>query len=123
MTDMEERVLTLAGTIAGEGAEEALLAPLCAAAVRYWEGRLRDGVSLQDCGEAFPCAAAFTAAADTALGRSGGAVASFTAGEVSLHGRGAADSAQLARNLRLTAERLMAPYIRPEDFACKGVRG
>lgn len=122
MREMEERILTLA-RIAAPEAEEPLLTALCAAAGRYWEDRLRPGLSPEDCGQAFPCAAAFTAAADASLGQSGGGLASVTAGEISLRGRGAADSAALAEGMRQAAERLMAPYAEAEDFAFRGVRG
>ena len=121
---MRERILELALAAAGGGeAERVLLEPLCAAAELAWQGRLRRGVSLGDCGEALACAAAFTAAADLAAGRGGGAVSAFTAGDLSIKGRGAAEAASLAQGLRRTAEALMAPYAETEDFCFKGVRG
>lgn len=120
---MEDRILALARAAAGGAAEEPLLAPLCAAAGWYWEGRLREGLAAEDCGEAFPCAAAFTAAADLLAGGNGGFVESFRAGEISVKGRGAAETAAQAQNLRQTAERLMAPFAVPEDFSFQGVRG
>ena len=61
---MGERILELA--LAAGGGDRALLEPLCNAAVRAWTARLREGLTAEDCGEAFPCAAAFTAAADLA---------------------------------------------------------
>lgn len=123
MTAMEDRILALARAAAGGAAEETLLASLCAAARRYWEGRLREGLAAEDCGEAFPCAAAFTAAADLLAGGNGGFVESFRAGEISVKGRGAEETAAQARSLRRTAERLMAAFAAPEDFAFQGVRG
>ena len=80
---------------AGE-TEMALLEALCQAAEAAWTGRLREGVAAEDCGTAFPCAAAFTAAADLAAGRSGNTVAAFKAGDVSVESRDGADSAALA---------------------------
>lgn len=120
---MRTQILELALAAAGEGADETLLAPLCAAAEQAWLARLREGVAAEDCGEALPCAAAFTAAADLAAGRSGGSVSAFTAGDISVKGRGAAEAAALAQGLRRTAEELMAPYAEAEDFCFKGVRG
>lgn len=116
--------LELAKAVSGAGeAEQELLELLCAAAEQAWTARLRDGVTAEDCGAAFPCAAAFTAAADLAASQSaGGAVSSFTAGEISVTTResnGGGGSAAL----RQTAERLMAPYAKPGDFSFKGVRG
>ena len=119
-----ETILTLAKvlTAAGED-EEPLLEALCQAAERQRERRLRPGVTAEDCGEAFPCAAAFSAAADLAAARGGGQVSGFTAGSVSVRIRGAAESCALAESLRRTAERLMAPFAVPDDFCFRGVRG
>lgn len=119
-----ETILTLAKVLSGAGEdEEPLLEALCQAAERQWERRLRPGVTAEDCGEAFPCAAAFTAAADLAAARGGGQVSGFTAGSVSVRIRGAAESCALAESLRRTAERLMAPFAVPDDFCFRGVRG
>lgn len=121
---MHETILELARTVSGASeTETALLEALCQAAEMAWTGRLREGVAAEDCGTAFPCAAAFTAAADLAAGRSGDTVAAFKAGDVSVESRGGADSAALAETLRQTAERLMAPYAWPADFSFRRVRG
>ena len=79
---MRTQILELALAAAGEGADETLLAPLCAAAEQAWLARLREGVAPEDCGQALPCAAAFTAAAGLAAG--GGNAASFSAGDISV---------------------------------------
>lgn len=72
---MNETILELAKAVSGAGeAEETLLALLCAAAEQRWTARLRDGVTVEKCGTAFRCAAAFTAAADLMAGRGGGTV-------------------------------------------------
>ena len=124
MSALQETVLTLARELSGAGeAEEALLELLCQAAEQRWNKRLRLGVTAEDCGEAFPCAAAFTAAADLAAARGGDGVSGFTAGSVSVRIRSAAESCALAESLRRTAERLMAPFAAPEDFCFRGVRG
>ena len=121
---MRERILKLALELTGGGeGNRMLLAALCAVAEDAWLARLREGVAAEDCGEALPCAAAFTAAADLAAGRGGGAVAAFTAGDISVRGRGAAETASLSRDLRRTAEGLMAPYAEEADFCFRGVRG
>lgn len=121
---MTEEILMLARAVSGAGdADSPLLEPLCRAARQRWESRLRPGLTPEDCREAFVCAAAFTAAADLAAGRGGGAVSAFTAGEVSVKSRGAAESASLARGLRAAAEGLMAPYAGEEDFCFQGVPG
>lgn len=119
-----EEILTLAQAVSGAGeAESPLLESLCQAARRRWESRLRPGLTPADCLESFVCAAAFTAAADLAAGRGGGAVSAFTAGEISVKGRGAVENASLVRGLRAAAEELMAPYANEENFCFRGVRG
>lgn len=124
MSALQETVLTLARELSGAGeAEEALLELLCQAAEQRWNKRLRPGVTAENCGEVFPCAAAFTAAADLAAARGGDGVSGFTAGSVSVRIRSAAESCALAESLRRTAERLMAPFAAPEDFCFRGVRG
>ena len=118
---MQETILKLAKEISGAGeAEEALLELLCGAAEQAWTARLREGVTAEDCGGAFACAAAMTAAADLAAGRSGGAVSGFTAGAISVRVR---DAGSCGEDLRQAAERLMAPYAAADDFAFRGVRG
>ena len=118
MSGTQETALTLARELSGGGeAEEALLELLWQAAEQQWEKRLRPGMTTEDCGKAFPCAVAFTAAADLAAARGGEGVSGFTAGSVSVRIRGAAES------LRRTAERLMAPFAVPDDFCFRGVRG
>ena len=100
---MGERILELALALGG-GEDRALLPPLCAAAERAWLARLREGVTAEDCGEALPCAAAFTAAADLAAGGDG--VASFSAGDISVRLEGGGERAGRAESLRQAAERL-----------------
>ena len=119
---MRERILTLALAASGGGeSERTLLEPLCIAAEDFWQGRLRKGVAPEECGEALICAAAFTAAAD--LTGSGGAVASFSAGDLSVRVQGGAERLKTAESLRQAAERLMEPYVRAEGFWARGVRG
>ena len=119
---MRERILELALAAAGGGeAEKTLLEPLCQAAERAWLGRLREGLAPEDCGEAFPCAAAFTAAAALAAGEGGGA--SFSAGDVSVTPPGGGESLRRAENLRQAAERLMEPFVRAAGLWAQGVEG
>ena len=115
---MNETILELAKAVSGAGeAEETLLALLCAAAEQRWTARLRDGVTVEKCGTAFRCAA------DLMAERGGGTVSAFTAGEISVSGKGSTERAGSAAELRRAAERLMAPYAESDDFSFKGVRG
>ena len=119
---MRKRILELALAASGGGeAERTLLEPLCAAAERSWLGRLREGGTAADCGEALPCAAAFTAAADLAAGGDG--VASFSAGDISVRLEGGGERAGRAESLRQAAERLMEPFVRAEGLWAQGVEG
>lgn len=122
--EMAERILELACGITGvSDAENSLLEALCHAAETAWMSRLKSGITAEDCGEAFLCAVAFTAAADYVVSRGGDDVASFTAGEISIRKKGGSDGETQANALRKTAERLMVPYAVAENFAFKGVRG
>ena len=121
--NVSEQILELARGIVGADEENALLEPLCHAAEAAWMSRLKSGITAEDCGEAFLCAVAFTAAADYMVSRGGDDVASFTAGEISIKRKEGSDEAAQATALRKTAERLMAPYAVAESFAFKGVRG
>lgn len=118
---MKERIQILARAIAGEQADETLLGTLCALAAEWWRLRLRQGVTAEDCGDAFCCAAAYTAAADLAVGCGVQDVESFTAGQVSVRLRETSAGTGLA--LRQAAERLMAPYVEAGDISLRGVRG
>lgn len=113
-----ELALAAAG---GGGEDRTLLEPLCAAAEAAWLGRLREGVTAEDCGEALPCAAAFTAAADLAAGEGG--AASFSAGDVSVKLDSGADRAGRAEGLRQAAERLMEPFVLAAGLWARGVEG
>lgn len=113
---MNETILMMARCLCGAEEDDALLEALCGAAETVWNARLREGVTSGDCGEAFLCAVAMTAAADYEAGREG--VESFTAGELSVKRRSGGSEA-----LRRAAERLMVPYAVAQDFAFRGVRG
>ena len=118
---MRTQILELALAAAGEGADETLLAPLCAAAEQAWLARLREGVAPEDCGQALPCAAAFTAAAGLAAG--GGNAASFSAGDISVSLGSGQDRARRAESLRQAAEGLMEPFVRAAGLWAQGVEG
>ena len=79
---MLEQIVHLAEAIVQPSeTERPLLTALCAAAGAEIEGRLRDGISPEDCGDAFPCAAALLAAASILPCRSGGDVEQFSVGD------------------------------------------
>ena len=117
---MTDRILALACQMCGAEEGDALLEVLCHISETAWTARLKAGVTAEDCGEAFLCAVAFTAAADYLRGRDGG-VESFTAGEISIKKQSTGSGG--AEAMRKTAERLMVPYAGEAQFAFKGVRG
>ena len=120
---MFEQIMSLAGTIVRPTEEETpLLTALCTAAMAELEGRLGDGLSPEDCGGAFPCAAALIAAAGMLPCRGGGDVEQFSVGDVSLRMDGGGTEAAV-RALRRQAESMMAAYCGDGDFAFLGVRG
>ena len=116
---MTAETVALARALGGvpESREEALEA-LCRAAEIQLAGRLREGLSPEDCGEAFLLACAFTALAGLAAGE--GSVESFTAGSVTVReGSGAERPAALLRQ----AGEIMAPWLAGDAFAFRGVEG
>jgi hypothetical protein len=117
--------LTLAKAFCGSGEdEEAALALLCTAAEERLTRQLREGISQEDCGPAFHCAAAAMAAADLWACRCGrNTVASFSVGELSVHEKDVGKASAAAQELRQTAKRMMAPYTVNGDFCFFGVRG
>ena len=121
---MTEQIMNLAMGIANPSEKElSLLEMLCHAAEKLWMDALRGVVLPEDCGEAFLCAAAFTAVADFMLSRNAEDVASFTAGAISVKQKASVEEVARAEALRKTAARLMAPYGTAMDFAFKGVLG
>lgn len=102
--------------------EESLLEALCGVAETELAGKLRRGVTPEDCGGAFPVAAAWLALAGLCTGQgASGDPLSWTAGDVSVSG--AVSAGERAETLRAQAMRLMAPYVQDERFYFRGVQG
>ena len=121
---MLEQISLLATAIAlPTEAERPLLEALCSAAIDAITRRLRPGVTAEDCGEAFLCAAAMTAAAGLMSCRSSGDVEQFSAGDVSLRVGGGGDSCKAASAMRRHAAGMMEPYWADDDFAFAEVKG
>lgn len=115
---MDDKILTLASAMTRPSErEEPLLGALAAASAAELRQRLDPGVAPGDCPDAFACAAAMTAAARFLAARA--EETSFTAGDVSVKGAGAAAVSVLLEQAR----RLMAPYAASGEFAFRGVRG
>ena len=115
---MGERILELALALGG-GEDRALLPPLCATAERAWLARLREGVTAEDCGGAYPLAAAWLAMDWLRCGQGLEGVTALSAGDISVRREGGGDGESLSRK----AFELMTPYFRDEGFVFRGVRG
>ena len=117
MTRAEEILALCRQMGAGEEQDELLL-PLIEAVSAGLERRLKPGVAPEDCGSAFPLAAALCAmdGLEGAAGTAG--VSSFTAGEVSIQTRGREEGSRTDQ-----AQRLLAPWLGETGFAFRGVRG
>lgn len=103
-----------------EEQEYGALDGLCEAAFRQLQGRLRAGVTPEDCGHCFVLAGAWLALAGLEVSRAVGQAECFTAGDVSIQ---TGDAGQRAKALRRQAEELMADWLRDEKFMFCGVGG
>ena len=115
-------LLAAAMTLPSE-TERPLLEALCAAAIDEMTRKLRPGLTAADCGDAFLCAAAMTAAAGLLSCRSSGDVDQFYAGDVSLRPGASGDSCKAAASMRHHAAEMMEPYWGDDSFVFAGVKG
>ena len=115
--ELLEKTLALCVSL-GKAEESDLLRTLCAAAGEELSALLRPGLTAEDCGAAFPLAAAWMALG--ALQTAGGdEVERFTAGDVTIQKK---DAAQRQAALRLQARQVMKPYLKDESFLFRGVK-
>ena len=106
--------------------QEEVLAALCEEAVARWRGRLREGLTPEDCRGAFVPACAWTALVGLAPALEAGTPAprSFTAGDLSVSmGGDRGDWNRAAYRLKDRAEELMADYTRDDGFFLREVAG
>ncbi|MDY3906930.1 MAG: hypothetical protein SOZ47_09050 [Lawsonibacter sp.] len=117
---MTEEIVALCKVMGAAEDQGELLLPLIRAVVSAMEGRLKPGVAPEDCGAAFPLAAAMVVMDGLERAVGSGKVTSFTAGEVSIRTEG-----ETGRRETRTAqaERLMAPWLGETGFAFRGVAG
>lgn len=111
---MEER-LSFAAALCGMEAADEILTALVEAATESLTSRLKEGVTPEDCGRAFPLAVAAVAAKAYEGGLGAGSVSEFTAGAVSLR------LEQQAQGAAAAAIDLLRPWLRDGDFAFRGV--
>ncbi|MEG0765185.1 MAG: hypothetical protein RR403_03990 [Pseudoflavonifractor sp.] len=117
---MIERIFLLAKSMGHVAAgDEEVLRLLCQQAEAELRGRLREGVTAEDCEPAFRVGAAFLALAGLCAAER---EEQFTAGNVSIQ-RGKKDPLERGLGLRANAWRVMGPYVADDGFAFRGVRG
>ena len=107
------QALMMAGSLDRE--QDALLRVLCKASKNTLEGRLRSGITPEDCRADFIAAGSLYALA--ALSEADKTPERFTAGELTVQRAGGGTAAGC---LRRQAELMMAPYVR-DGFAFLGV--
>lgn len=91
--------------------QRSVLERLCAGADAALCARLRDGVTPEDCYDAFVCAGAWMALAALGSAQNSAGIEAFTAGNFTVrHSAGASNC------LAMQAEVLMAPYVRQDGF-------
>lgn len=118
---MTQEILALC-RVMGAAGEEELLLPLVQAVEGQLAARLREGTTPEDCGPAFPLAAAMVVT-DCLAGMTGAEEwSSFTAGELTIR-REAGASGRGSKSLTQRAEELLAPWTGEAGFAFQGVPG
>jgi hypothetical protein len=106
--------------------QEEVLTCLCEEAMAGWRGRLREGLTPEDCRGAFVPACAWTALAGLAPALEARAPTprSFTAGDLSVSmGGSGEDWNRAVYRLKDRAEELMAGYTRDDTFFFREVAG
>lgn len=116
---MTERVMELVQVLAGTGQDKEMVRTLCGSVCRMLDRRLKDGLTAEDCGEDYPLAAAWLVTEWLRDGRGLEGVTALSAGDISVRREGSGDSGKLAQR----AFRLMAPYLRDDEFVFRGMSG
>ena len=116
---MTERVLELLQTLGAAGQDESVLRTLCQNACNMLDRRLRNGLSAEDCGEAYPLAAAWIDLEWLRSGQGMDGVTYLSAGDLTVRREGDGDGETLSRR----AMELMRPFLRDDGFVFRGVRG
>ena len=116
---MTEQVLELLRALGGAGQDEDVLRTLCESACRTLDRRLRDGLTAEDCGGAYPLAAAWLALEWLRGGQGMDGVTYLSAGDLTVRREGGGDDGALSRR----AAELMGPFLRDDGFVFRGVKG
>ena len=103
----------------GAGQDEEVLRTLCLNACNMLDRRLRDGLTAEGCGEAYPLAAAWIAMDWLRGGQGMDGVTWLSAGDLTVRREGGGDEGSLSQR----AMELMGPFLRDDGFVFRGVRG
>lgn len=114
---MTEQVLELLLALGGAGQKEDVLRTLCQNACEVLDRRLKDGLTAEDCGEAYPLAAAWLALDWLRSGQGLDGVTYLSAGDMTVRRDG--DSETLSQR----AMEIMRPFLRDDGFVFRGVKG
>lgn len=116
---MTQQIMELCRAMGAGKDQEELLLPLVQTVQENLRNQLRDGVSPENCGQAFPMAvAALAMEALEQVGETGGTVTSFTAGDLMIQRRPGA-----AVRRSMLAERWLSPWLKDGGFVFQGVCG
>ena len=116
---MTEQVLELLRALGGTGQDEAMLRTLCQNACNMLDRRLKNGLTAEDCGEAYPLAAAWIALEWLRGGQGMDGVTWMSAGDLTVRRDGSGDDRALSRR----AMEIMSPFLRDDGFVFRGVKG
>ena len=106
-------------TMGVAGQDETVLLTLCRNACDMLDRRLKDGLTAEDCGEAYPLAAAWIAL-DWLRGSQGmDGVTYLSAGDLTVRREGSGNDGSLSRR----AHEIMSPFLRDDGFVFRGVKG
>lgn len=116
---MTEEIMALCRAMGAAENQEELLLPLVQAIQDKLTARLKAGVLPEDCGPAFPLAAAMMAM-DKLKETTGSdqEVTSFTAGDLTIHKKSGG-----GQKLTVQAEELLSQWLEDTSFCFQGVRG
>lgn len=119
---MTQEILRLCAAMGAPADQEELTALLVQAVCEQLTAGLREGTAPEDCGPAFPLAAAMLVTDRLSrMTGDGSGVTSFTAGELTI--RRETSGGQTGKGLSAQAMELLAPWMRPAGFCFQGVEG
>lgn len=115
---MKEEILSLVSALAQPGEDSSVLDALCNAACSKLDGMLADGVSAEDCAEAYVPAAAWMIMDWLQDSKGWDGVTSVSAGDMTVRRESGTGG-----RLEQRALELMGPWLKDKNFVFQGVRG